>query len=73
MRSLWNDITLLWWEYKRQRSLHPRWRRLELIRAGLESLPAEDPLATLMVLNKEIRIGYEELRKLRKDIESLDE
>ncbi len=73
MRSIWNDVWLLWYEYRRQRSLHPRWRRLELVRAGLESLKADDPMARLRVLSKEIREGFIRVRALRDEIERLEE
>ena len=38
LRTLYNDLALLRFEYKRARSEHPNWRRLELVRAGLEGL-----------------------------------
>lgn len=38
LRLLYDDLWLLRDEYRKQRALHPSWRRLELIRAGLESL-----------------------------------
>ena len=38
LRTLYNDLFLLRFQYKRARRDHPEWRRLELVRAGLEGL-----------------------------------
>lgn len=74
LRLMWNDLLLLWFNYKLARELAPpTMRNLELVRAGLESLNIHLRYAQrdwLRQNNKKIMEGYERLRKLRSQLES---
>lgn len=42
LRSLYNQVWLLIWQYRESRRRHPGLGRLELLRAGLEALDESD-------------------------------